>query len=213
MKTVVDNDILLKGACYGLLPTLIACVPGGGAVGILGASKFVVPKMILRIRLQGDPAAALACFAAFVEQNEVLEPSTQEQQMAAFLEAAAQEKALNLDAGESQLVAILVTRCLPCMVTGDKRAIASLEDLLDSDARLAAMSGKIRCLEQLIASALVAINSEEMRRAICAEPAVDKTLSICFSCSSATVDFASVVEGLESYIVDIRARAPRVLAT
>ena len=185
----------------------------GGAVGILGASKFVVPKMILRIRLQGDPAPPGHVLPRSWSRTKCLKPQHSGAADGCVPEAAAQEKALNLDAGESQLVAILVTRCLPCMVTGDKRAIASLEDLLDSDARLAAMSGKIRCLEQLIASALVAMEGEQMRRAICAEPAVDKTLSICFSCSSATVDFASVVEGLESYIVDIRARAPRVLAT
>ena len=36
MKAVADNDILLKGACYGLLPRLAATVPGDGQVGILG---------------------------------------------------------------------------------------------------------------------------------------------------------------------------------
>jgi hypothetical protein len=213
MRAIADNDILLKGACYGLLPVLMACVPGRGAVGILGASKFVVPKMIVRTRLQGDSAVARACFAAFVAENEVLEPSTEEQQMAAFLEVSAQQRALNLDAGESQLVAILVSRCLPWMVTGDKRAIASLEDLLDSDTRLQVMSGKIKCLEQLVAAALATMDGDQMRRTICAEPTVDKTLSICFSCSSAEVDLARVLEGLASYIADLRGRAVRVLAT
>lgn len=213
MRAVADNDILLKGACYGLLRMLLSCVPGNGSVGILGASKFVVPKMIIRNQLQGDPAVARACFAAFVAENEVVEPSPEEQQLAAFLEASAQQNALNLDAGESQLVAILVSRCLPCMVTGDKRAIASVEDLLDSDARLGVMSGKIRCLEQLVAAALATVDRSQMRSAICAEPTVDRALSICFSCSSAAVELASVIEGLASYIADLRARAPRVLVT
>jgi hypothetical protein len=190
----------------------LACVPGNGAVGILGASRFVVPKLIERNQLQGSPANAVACFAAFVGGNEVVEPSTDEQQMAALLEAAAQQMALNLDAGESQLVAILVLRRLPCMLTGDKRAIASLEVLLDSDARLEFISGKIRCLEQLVVDALVAGNGGQLRRAICGEPTVDKTLSICFSCSSPESDSAAALEGLASYITDLRARAIRVLS-
>jgi hypothetical protein len=213
MRAVADNDILLKGASYGLLPALMECIPGSGVIGVLGASKFVVPRMIVRNQLRGDPAMARACFAAFVAENEVVEPNSEEQQMAAFLEASAQQKALNLDAGESQLVAIVVSRCLPCIVTGDKRAIASLEDLLDSDARLGVMSGKIRCLEQLVAAAVATENADQIRRAICAEPAVDRALSICFSCSSAVADLASVLEGLASYIEDLRTRAVRVLAT
>jgi hypothetical protein len=213
MRAVADNDILLKGSCYGLLPVFMACVPGNGAVGILGASRFVVPKMIVRNQLRGNPATAGDRFAAFVTENEVVEPSPDEQQMAGLLEAAAQRMALNLDAGESQLVAIVVSRALPCMLTGDKRAIASLEVLFDSDARLQVISGKLKCLEQLVSDALVTGDWDQIRRAICGEPSVDKTLSICFSCSSPGSDPASVLEGLASYIADLRARAARVLST
>src|SRR5579859_6016936 len=129
MRAVADNDILLKGSCYGLLPKLMACIPGSGKVGVLGASKFVVTKMIVRYQLQGNPANAEQCFGLFMAENEFLEPSSEEQRMAAYIEAAAQQRALNFDTGESQLVAILLSRCIPCMVTGDKRAIVSLEDL------------------------------------------------------------------------------------
>jgi hypothetical protein len=213
MRAVVDNDILLKGACYGLLPVFMACVPGDGAVGILGASRFVVPKMIVRNQLQGNPASATACFAAFVAENEVVEPSGDEQQMAAVLEAVAQQMALNLDAGESQLVAILVFRCLPWMLTGDKRAIVSIERLLDTDTRLKVVAGKIKCLEQLVADALAAGDDEQIREAICAEPSVDITLSICYSCRSSSAGSVGVTGGLASYIADLSTKASRVLAT
>ncbi len=212
MRAVADNDILLKGACYGLLPTLIATVSGDGPVGILGTSKFVVPKQITRARLCGDPVVANARFAVFLAANEVIEPSTAEQQLAAVLEAAAQEMALNLDAGESQLVAVLVSRCLPWLLTGDKRAIVSIEALLEREARLMAVAGKIRCLEQLVLDALKTMGSA-MRDAICAERFVDKTLSICFGCSSPDPGLAEALEGLTSYITDLRSKAVRVLAT
>lgn len=214
MRAAADNDILLKGACYGLLPTLMGTISGEGPVGILGSSRFVVQKQIARARLRGDPAIASTHFATFLAANEVVEPSTSEQEMAALLEAAAQGLALNLDTGESQLVAILVSRCLPWLLTGDKRAITSIDVLLQRESRLFAVAGKIRCLEQLVLAALAAAGADQMRRTICGEPDVDKTLSICFSCSfSDQASGADASVGLASYIADLRSKAPRVLAT
>jgi hypothetical protein len=212
MRAVADNDILLKAACYGLLPRLMATVPGDGAFGILGASRFVVSKTIMRTPLRGDPCSAKTQFLVFLTENEVIEPSAEEQHLAADFEAAAQKTALNLDAGESQLVAILVSRGLLWLVMGDKRAVASVETLLDTDERLQVAAGKVRCLEQLVADALATGNPDQIRRAICDEPSVDKTLSICFSCSSPEASSVPL-EALSSYISDLRARAVRVLAT
>lgn len=213
MKAVVDNDILLKGACYGLLEVLVGRVPNSGVVGVLGASRFVVPQRIARAQLRGDPATAAAHFSAFLSANEVVEPNAEEQQMAAVFEVTAQRASLNLDAGESQLVAILVSRCLPWLLTGDKRAISSIEGLLEVDVRLKAVIGKVKCLEQLVVDLLVSGNQKEIRRAICAEPSVDKALSICFSCSSSDEGPDTTMEGLSSYISDLRKKASRVLAT
>jgi hypothetical protein len=210
MRAVVDNDILLKGSCYGLLGILTATPPADGPLGILGASRFVVPKKIRRTPLRRDPAIAEAHFAAFLAENEILEPSADEQHLAAALEAAAQQMGLNLDAGESQLVAILVSRQLAQLLTGDKRAVASIEILLDADARLSVVRGKIKCLEQVVWGALAIGDAKQIRCAICAEPSVDKALSICFCCGSPEAD---PIEGLSSYIADLRTRAGRVLAT
>jgi hypothetical protein len=212
MRAVVDNDILLKGSCYGLLKMLTSTATADDSVGILGASKFLVPKKIKKTPLRRDPAIAEAHFAAFLAENEVLEPSADEQHLAATLEAAAQQMGLNLDAGESQLVAILVSRQLGWLLTGDKRAVASIEILFEADARLSVVTGKIRCLEQLVWGALTIGNAEQMRDAICAEPSVDKTLSICFCCGSPEAH-SDPLEGLSSYIADLRTRAGRVLAS
>lgn len=212
MRAVADNDILVKGACYGLLPTFIAAVPGEGRIGFLGASKYVVPNKIMRSGLRGNPSIADAQFTAFIAENEILEPTTDEQEMAAAFEAAAQQMALSLDAGESQLVAMLVSRYVPWLLTGDKRAIASIEKLLDVDPRLETIAGKIRCLERLVADALVSNETDRLRRMICAEPSVDKALTICFSCRSPSSDVTDPLAGLASYIADLRRIASRVLA-
>jgi len=157
MKALIDNDILVKGACYRLLAETVASIPGEGHCGVLGAAKFVVSHYIKQQKLAGDVAAAEMCFSSFLASNEALEPSSDERELAATLEANAQQLSLSLDSGESQLVSILVSRVLPCLATGDKRAIAALEKLLDTDARLANLAGRIRCLERLVACRRVTI--------------------------------------------------------
>lgn len=213
MKALIDNDILVKGACYRLLAEIANSIPGGGHCGVLGAAKFVVPHYIKRQKLAGDVAAAEMCFASFLASSEALEPSSEERELAATLEANAQQLSLSLDPGESQLVSILLFRVLPWLATGDKRAIVALEMLLDTDARLANLAGKIRCLEQLVKHMLVNGDYAIIRNAICSEPAVDKALTICFSCSSQDSNSADIHQGLDSYIGAIRASAARVLAT
>ena len=214
MKALIDNDILVKGACYRFLAELADRIPGDGHCGVLVAARFVVPHYIKRQKLRGDLAAAEMCFFSFLTCTEALEPSSDEQELAATLEANAQRLSLSLDAGESQLVSILVSRVLPWLATGDKRAIAALEKLLDDDAQLANLAGKIRCLEQLIKQMLLNGADSIIRNAICSEPTVDKTLTICFSCSSqGSTNAANIHQGLDSYIGAVRASAARVLAT
>jgi len=212
MRAVVDNDILLKGACYGLLSKFRECIPGSNTVGVLGAARFVVSDRIARAHLNGNREAAQACFKSFLASSESMEPSSEECQMAGLLETSAQRIALNLDAGESQLVAMLVLRTVPLLFTGDKRAIAALEILLNEHSWLEFICGKARCLEQLVVDILAANDEEEVRTAICNEPAIDKALTICFGCASPKSEVANILGGLSSYIADLRAKANRILS-
>jgi hypothetical protein len=213
MKAAIDNDILFKGACYGLLSELIASTCSGAEViGVLGSARFVVPKKIEKSKLRRNGAAALAIFFEFLHRTEALEPTDDEQNMAADLELAAQRLGVNLDSGESQLCAILVCRVLPWLLTGDKRAIIALERLINADARLISICGKIKCLEQLVHDALTNRDHVAFRNAVCLEPDVDKALAICFSCTGKSVVLANVLEGLQSYIRSLRTEAIRVLS-
>lgn len=214
MNTLVDNDVLVKGACYGVLCELAASISGApSSCGILGAARFVVPKAIDRQHLQRESALPREAFQEFLEQNQVVEPTSAEQELAAELEAEAQALALNLDAGESQLVAILVTRAVPSLLTGDKRAIVALEQLLEPMPHLQPLVGRVHCLEQAVRRLVESAGMDAVRSAVCAEPRIDKALTICFSCSSAAASPPSVAAGLESYIADVRASAERVLAS
>lgn len=213
MTALIDNDVLMKGACYLLLAELIAAKFGTDQVGYLGAAKFVLTKKIRIANLRGDTAEAEAELLRFLEVHQPIETTAEEQEFAANLETMAQNLAVNLDSGESQLLAVLVLRTLANLLTGDKRAILAIERLLDSVPTLAGIAGKVICLEQLVGHAVVSGDPVATRAAICREPGVDRTLSICFSCSGPGQSVASVMEGLVSYIADLRQGAPRALST
>ena len=212
MNALVDNDVLVKGACYGLLAELVATVSGPIRCGLLGAARFVVPKAIGRQKLQREPAVAQQAFQAFLAQHDLVEPTSAEEALAAELEAAAQALALNLDAGESQLAAMLISRAVPALLTGDKRAVIAMDQLFEAMPAVQVLAGRIHCLEQAVRRLLASADAGEIRQSICAEPRVDKALTICFSCSSPEVSPPSIAAALDSYIADLRAAAPRVLA-
>lgn len=213
MKAAIDNDVLFKGACYGLLAELTSTSCSKTEVaGVLGSARFLVSKKIEKGMLRGNRAAALATFLQFLSQTVALEPTNSEQGMAADLELTAQKLGINLDGGESQLCAILVHRALQMLLTGDKRAIAAMEKLIDAETRLMPICGKVKCLEQLVHDALDNADHGIFRRAVCAEPDIDKALAICFSCTNQSPTAPSVIEGLQSYIRSIRREASRVLS-
>jgi hypothetical protein len=212
MKAVLDNDILYKGTCFGLLPALLA--PYGGihkGIGILGAAHFVVSRKIKRGNFSRGRGAVLVEFLLWTSGLTKLEPTETEQTLAAEFESLAQRAGVNLDGGESQLCAMVVERVLPVLLTGDKRAIVAAERLFDSHHRLPGLSGKFRCLEQAILDILETTGPVVVRKAICSEPRVDTALSICFSCVSSDTGLDHISEGLNSYVGHLRAAASRVL--
>ena len=212
MKALLDNDVLIKGSCYGLVLELADAIPGKGECGVLGAAKYIVPEAIRRLSLKNGSAKPLAVLAKFLKQQQVLEPTADDQKLATSLETHAQRLALSLDAGESQLVAMLILRALPYVVTGDKRAIEALEQLIDVDKQCVTLTGKVFCLEQVVLEVIRCVSVATVRSAICAEAGVDKAMTICFACHSDKVAATSIADGLNSYVRNLRAGAARALA-
>jgi hypothetical protein len=214
MKALIDNDVLFKGACYGLLDEFVTLVCGStGMAGVLGAAWFVVSKAIQRARLNKPVESATENLKAFISRAVKVEPTEAEQAIAGQFELAALRYGVSLDAGESQLCAILISRLVPHLLTGDKRAITAIEQLLDSENRLLPICRKVRCLEQLALDALSgSAGADSIRSRICAEDNIDKALTICFQCGSLTNGVGDYSYGLRSYISDLRRQAPRVLS-
>lgn len=98
------------------------------------------------------------------------------------------------------------------ILTGDKRAIAALDRLLETVSELGALAYKVCCLEQAVLAISATVGVGTLRSRICSEPDIDKTLAICFSCFSPTIATPDHVSGLESYIRSLRGDASRMLA-
>ena len=210
MIALIDADVLLKGACFGILQPLVGRHPA--ETGVLGASRYVLPPKIRRLRPDDEGSAALGELSRYIELATELEPTEPEVRLAADLELLAQTAGLELDVGESQLCAVLVMRTVPALLTGDKRAIYALDQLLDLEPRISRIAGRVYCLEQLFAPLLSKAEVASVREAVCREPVVDRTLAICFSCSTTQAQRETILQGLSSYVRSVRATARRVLA-
>lgn len=210
LGAAVDNDVLLKAACFGLVERFWT-----SGRGVLGSARFVLAHAIERGGRVAGKQAAQRALAEALERSVVLEPSEAELAVAGALEELAQRTGLELDVGESQLAAIVVSRAIPYLDTGDKRAVRGFELLFRRSPTCSELAGRLRSLELLLLATLADTPEalEEIARAVCAEPALDKTASICFSCSSGVPPrHEDVLAGLQSYLDALRREAETVLA-
>ena len=211
MNTLVDTDVVYKAIIYNLIKELITERFEGQTSAILGAAPFLMRRKLAR--LPGDQAEAMIVrLEVLMATVEVLEPTEHEISLAASIEAAAQSANVALDAGESQLCAALLQRNLPRLITGDKRAIAAIEALLPICPELSGLCGRVYCFEQCVLDRLNQFGGYNLiRSSICNFPDLDKTLMICFSCLAQAQHEDHTRACLESYISDLRSKAPLVL--
>lgn len=192
---LVDNDVLIKCSAYRLGKAMFDIVTiDDVAPAMLGVARFVVPKAIERAKRIRDIAGAAAAFVDLAGRMRVLEPTPDELTLAAELETTALTHGLELDTGESQLIAVIVTRGDGLVLTGDKRAIAAAAVLE------VAASGRIACLEQLFAEFVRVSSAANVCPMVCSEPEADRALSICFRCTRQDCTDEHAQEGLSSYI-------------
>ncbi len=166
---LIDNDVILKACCYASTAEILDCLAPIGQASVLGTLQFVLPRRISRSSSIANKEAAAAALHAFLAQVPALEPEDDEIALASTLEAEAVKRQIALDSGESQLLAILVIRALPLLVTGDKRAIAAIEVIAAMIADRSTIDGKIACLEQLIHHCLRKYDPQSVKSRVCAE--------------------------------------------
>jgi hypothetical protein len=208
---LIDNDVLIKCACYSILDQIRGPSGQPDDVAVLGAARYVVGGYLERRGTIQDREAARRRFRDYLSTVIILEPTTNEVKLASAIEEAAILLDLDLDSGESQLCAIAVFRGSSLVLTGDKRAIASGETLKKSIGELASLAGRLVCLEQAMMGVVKRAGIDTVRVLVCAEAAIDKGLSICFECHGLAEGRPLELTGLLSYIRDARRQAPTLL--
>jgi hypothetical protein len=208
---VVDTDVLIKCSCYSLLDDIRSPSATDSNIGILGAARFVTRNYLERRGEINDRAGAQRRFADYVRRVTILEPTDEELALATVFEEAGVRLGLDFDVGESQLYAIAILRTTPLVLTGDKRAIAGAESLQQEMTQLTALRGRIACLEQVLIGITERIGVPATRVKICAEPKMDRSLTICFECHSPDDRGGFSADGLASYVQSLRAKAPTLL--
>ena len=207
-RVLFDNDVALKISCYALISeTLRATTLDGIAPAMLGVGRFVIRTRLSRAKNIADRERARASFEHLLKSVSMVEPNEAELSTAADLEAEANRRDLELDGGESQLLAILANRGCNLLLTGDKRAIVAM-----SVVAIAEAASRVACLEQLIAHLLVIEGTGIVRPRVCAEEQADLAITLCFGCSmTVPPQDGDVLEGLASYTRHLGLSAPGVL--
>lgn len=211
-ELLLDVDVVIKLAAYDLLADVAhpGCETGCTRnMGVIATTKYVARRQVTR--MASDGTGATARLDQYLASAQVLEPTEAELHVAATLEGEAAIAGVALDTGESQLCAIAILRGVPALLTGDKRAIAAAESLLATVPQLEALAERLACLEQAVMLAVERLGALVVRSRVVAEQGIDKTISICFQCTSASVPNTFEPTGLASYIKSLRSSAPTLL--
>jgi len=211
---VVDADIIHKGVVYGLVEEILQSIPiKASKHGVLVATKYVVHNKIRKQILKQDTKIILHRLEQVIGKLDQLEPSPEELNIAAQLEFKAQQLNISFDTGESQLCAIMLARKLPYLLTGDKRAIIAAETIFREHNDFVALKAKMICIEQAFLWLLENNSYGDIRDRVCIDAGTDKSLAICFSCTSQQTTYKNIQDGLNSYIHSLVKQAPNVVLT
>jgi predicted nucleic acid-binding protein len=127
---LIDNDIIIKISAYSLGAEMLhSTTIFGIPPAILGVGRFVVRSRLKKNKNIVNNGEAEKSFSTISQIMTVVEPDEKEIDLAARLEDAASSLNLELDSGESQLLAILVIRKYRLLLTGDKRAIRAVANI------------------------------------------------------------------------------------
>ena len=201
MKLIlIDNDVLLKVTGFEISGCIERLLHRPHvSLGILSSAKFVVRSRLER-KSDSDPNLYQAWDDLYAISLEI-SPDNTEIQLAAEIEEVAMLENVDLDVGESLLLAVLFNRDARVVITGDKRAIVAVRRIFHE---IELKRNCIASFEQLVMRILLIESFQSLRTRICRRQRVDRTMSICFSCSSTHTTQSATQNALRSYISDIR---------
>lgn len=212
-RAYVDTDIIHKAIAFGLSQQIFSL----SSLNVveyyaLGAARYMIAGKLRKRPLQRSAAEVEIDLKATFDLLGIIEPTDSEVEYAASLEATAQQYGLALHAGESLLCAVVALRLGDYLFTGDKGAAEAISQLIfrgviDGPS----LKRKLVCLEQLILLAAKEHGIGLVRERVCSERGMDRALAICFSCNQVEHTPLAWIDGLNSYISDIKRRASDVI--
>ncbi|MDI1254136.1 hypothetical protein [Thermomonas sp.] len=198
---LVDNDVLLSAAHWGLLdmvPTL---------VGATWAEVAVLASLPPRARkadpkLFKDPAVAATLVPYLAQCTPMPDPDVS-------LIARLQGRP-DIDVGEQVLFAATGGAAEAFVLTGDKRAIRALA-LLHAEGVIPELTGRVLCMEHLLWHALSVLGPDELLRRVRKYPDRDMaTLAIVGRTEAKSQP--QIEEGLTSYLMNLNQASPHLMA-
>lgn len=212
IEAAIDNDVLIKAAAFDLLGDIVACAtPTQQQAAVLGTAPYVCARAIQRKPIAGNKSVVQTRLTTFLASVEKIEPTDAETALAAEFEEAALGLSVPLDGGESLLAAVAIIRDLKVILTGDKRAIAALAQVLLASPHAATLAGRLMCFEQAMFLLAQASSCTGIRGSICAEAKMDTAIAICFSCAMPNPATIACEACLQSYIAHARANSGNLL--
>jgi len=193
---LLDNDVVYKLARWDSLSYLQKAVEHDlSAIGALGSLRYVIgPRLD---KLNREPARKQ--FQTFLESIQIVEPSDAEIELAAQIEETATLAEVEVDNGESLLIAIGVNRAIEKIATGDKRAISGIANVAKAIEEIKSLKGRLLSFEQIVAKLCFDLGFGELRSRICSDAQCDKAISICFACHREIVTDEDILACLSSY--------------
>jgi hypothetical protein len=187
-RGIVDNDVVLKLAQYGLLREFESWAAENKiALERLGTCEYVLcrPKV-------GASDEVREKIRQFCAHTAVLpEPTNAE-----ILQVLSASSAIN--DGEALIFEACCTNNDALCFTGDKRALCALTQSEDLAEIQHLLSCKVYCIEQILAELMNAVGFEILVDAVRGKPEVDSALTSIFG-RTVRADQSSVLEGLQSY--------------
>lgn len=200
---ILDNDIVLKTARYGLFNELFQITNGQSNIRILSAIKyrFFLNNMTKSIELSGSDDCYYR-LKEFIETTSPLPVEGIEEEISKL------SGIQNIDSGEILLFAYNLFHHTSVTFTGDKRAIIALTSSASIEDLIPIISGRIYCYEQVMAKKLMLFDFNDIRNKVLSDPNCDKALNCCFQSNKKE----DVLGGLQSYYNHLNSAAKGLLA-
>lgn len=190
---ILDNDALLKLCAYDLIDEALAALRATyDDIYVLPTAKYSLLPTNSRLKRCKDEATALRLEHVLSQINTIDDTLVDTNLLDTLIGFP------GIDPGEALLIAYACQQDGAILLTGDKRAIASLASADELKPVADLVAGRI-CVMEVLFKSLINVDFTNTQEMVRGRPWVDKALNNIFGVKNAA-SLQSVEEGLESYI-------------